>query len=119
MDEIFGAENFLALIAFQKGTFASSKLLPVLFDYVIWYSRDHERVKYRQLFEATPAEDIREGFRYVSDKGITGHKRMMSSVEVSGELSLAPGSVRFRSDNLVSQGFRQFTTVPFEFEGKT
>lgn len=51
MDEVFGPENFVAIIAFQKGTFASSKLLPVLFDYIIWYSRDLEHVKYRHLFE--------------------------------------------------------------------
>lgn len=119
MDEIFGADNFIAIIAFQKGTFASSKLLPILFDYIIWYARDSEKVKYRHLFEPIPADAIREGFRYVSEGGINGRKRMMSSAEVSDESSLSAGSLRFRSDNLVSQGFRQFTTVPFEFEGKT
>ncbi len=36
MDELLGAENFCGIIVYQKTTFASSNLLPQLFDYIVW-----------------------------------------------------------------------------------
>lgn len=40
--------------------------------------------------------------------------------EEIGDPSLIPSGARiYRLDNLTSQGYRQFTTIPFEFEGKT
>ena len=50
MDEVFGSANFVSLISFKKTTSASATLLGSVHDYILWYARDHERVKYRQLF---------------------------------------------------------------------
>ncbi len=41
MDEIFGAENFCALIPFRKKTMPlGSKLLESINDYILWYAKD-------------------------------------------------------------------------------
>ena len=50
MDEVMGSENYCGLICFQKTTGASGELIGTVSDYLLWYSRDIETVKYRQLF---------------------------------------------------------------------
>src|SRR5437016_3425536 len=48
MDEVFGAENFVSVITFKKTTSASSELLPSVSDYLLWYARERDRVRFRQ-----------------------------------------------------------------------
>ncbi len=55
MDEVFGDENFCGLIQFQKTTGAGSPslgtdVLASVADYLLWYAKSKERVKYRQLY---------------------------------------------------------------------
>src|SRR5947209_9308606 len=55
MDEVFGAENFCAAIVVTKTYGMSSptarvNVLSTICDYVLWYAKDIERVKYRQLY---------------------------------------------------------------------
>src|SRR5437868_3912571 len=40
MDEVFGAKNFVALIAFSKTTGFSGSTLSSIADYIVWYARD-------------------------------------------------------------------------------
>src|SRR5581483_2531190 len=49
MDEIFGAENFVAVVAFKKTGYQASDLLPSNFDYLLWYGHEKDKLKYRQL----------------------------------------------------------------------
>ncbi|HYR12381.1 MAG TPA: DNA methyltransferase, partial [Longimicrobium sp.] len=52
MDEVFGADNFVALIAFTKGAtgLGASDRLPARLDYILWYSRTSGEQKFRQLY---------------------------------------------------------------------
>ena len=50
MDEVFGGENFCGVIAFKKAGSQTSDLLDEYVDFLLWYARDRERVKYRQLY---------------------------------------------------------------------
>jgi adenine-specific DNA-methyltransferase len=50
LDEVFGAENFVGLITFRKTSGATGDFLGGVADYVVWYARDRERAKYRQLY---------------------------------------------------------------------
>ncbi len=52
MDEVFGAENVVATIAFEKTGAQTSALLSSSADYIIWYARDRSQTKYRQIFLA-------------------------------------------------------------------
>jgi adenine-specific DNA-methyltransferase len=51
MDGIFGAENFVAIITFKKTTGQTSKFLTGSCDYILWYAKDSERLKYREIFK--------------------------------------------------------------------
>lgn len=55
MDEVFGSENFVSLITFKKtsavGSFAGgTNVVPSTCDYIVWYARNRELIKYRQLY---------------------------------------------------------------------
>ncbi len=50
MDEVFGAENRVALIPFSKGGTRTSRLLPQIADYLLWYARDESSVRFHQLY---------------------------------------------------------------------
>jgi adenine-specific DNA-methyltransferase len=47
MDEVFGTSNFVCVIAFKKTGYQASDLLPSNFDYLLWYAKEKERIKYR------------------------------------------------------------------------
>src|SRR5574337_1128261 len=70
MDEIFEAKNFRAVIPFRKTGRLKRKHLDSVFDFLIWYAKDIEQVKYRQLFsEKEPGEPRARGYRYVVRNG--------------------------------------------------
>ena len=50
MDEVFGAENFIALIPFQTTTGLQSRYLKGVYDLLIWYARAKKDMKYKQLY---------------------------------------------------------------------
>ena len=57
MDEVFGGENFVSLIPFSKSSSTNSPsaktlVLSSTVDYIVWYTKMIESIKYRQLFKA-------------------------------------------------------------------
>ena len=50
MDEVFGSENFVREIIFTKTTGLAQTLLNSVNDYVLWYAKNRETVKYCQVF---------------------------------------------------------------------
>lgn len=53
MDEIFGDKNFVAVITVKKASVMfSKKLLNSASFYILWYAKNKESIKYRQLFTA-------------------------------------------------------------------
>ncbi|MEW6087051.1 MAG: site-specific DNA-methyltransferase [bacterium] len=52
LDEIFGPVNFVSIIPFRKKTMPlGAKYLDTMNDFIIWYGKDKERLKYRQLYQ--------------------------------------------------------------------
>ena len=50
MDEVYGAENFVSEITFQKTGGQTSDYLPAIQDYVLWYGKSIEALKFRRLY---------------------------------------------------------------------
>jgi adenine-specific DNA-methyltransferase len=50
MDEVFGDENLVSLITVQKAGSTFSQYLGGIADFVLWYAKDFDRVKYRALY---------------------------------------------------------------------
>ena len=51
MDEIFGAHNIVSQITVTKTSSASSDLLAGVADYLIWYAKDIDKIKYRPIYQ--------------------------------------------------------------------
>ena len=51
MDEVFGSENFIRLISFRTTSGLSQKVLDKACDYIVWYAKNADSVKYRSLYE--------------------------------------------------------------------
>ena len=59
LDEVFGAENRIATIPYATAGSSSAKTLPSVADFLLWYAKDKEQMKYRQVYEhLTRAEKI-------------------------------------------------------------
>lgn len=71
MDEVFGSENFIVDIVFTKTGAQNGNLLKGINDYIIWYAKDVEKVKYRPLYNLRNKEDFFEdGFRKYIENGV-------------------------------------------------
>jgi len=116
MDEVFGSENFCALIAFQKTGGFSPRLLSSVYDYLLWYGKNQEQIKYRKLFRERPQSMIDAGYDWIElDKG---ERRRLTIKEIDAETPL-PKGLRFQSSILVSAGASELGSLPFAFQGKT
>ena len=117
LDEVFGHDNFTALIPFTKTAGQSSNLLPSLCDYLVWYAKDLTCVKYNPLFlDKLPGGS--GATKYTSLLLPDGTTRPATPDERNGAKDLPKGARLFRVDNLKSQGYRTGTTVAFEFRGR-
>jgi adenine-specific DNA-methyltransferase len=50
LDEVFGRENFVAVVAFRKTTPLGTKYLASVYDYLLWYAKQKGLMKFRKLF---------------------------------------------------------------------
>ena len=116
LDEVFGADNFHALITFKKTLPLGTSGLPAVSDYIIWYARDLSRMKYRQLYEPKPL-GAGTGYTWVEEEN--GARRKMSQEERADPTLLPNGARPFFADNLLSSGYTPSCFYDFEFEGRT
>ena len=56
VDEVFGEENFVITIPFQKKAYQEALSLAPVNDYVIWATKNRDALKFRPLYLPTPFE---------------------------------------------------------------
>src|SRR5581483_8398678 len=102
MDEVFGEENFVALISIAKTTSATNDMLAGVADYVVWFCRNRDTAKYRPLHRSKEiGEDGAEKYNRVRLPDLT--TRTLSSNERGAAEPLPKGARVFRQDNMTSQ----------------
>ena len=116
MDEVFGSENFCSQIIFR------TKLMPLggqtlepICDFIIWYAKDKEQVKFRNLF----IKDSPEGnprFGYVD---VDGNRRKMTAEEINDHSLLPKGARVFTLQPMRPAEYRANCDYSIEFEGRT
>jgi len=122
MDEVFGAENAVGVVCFRKTSGAGSpsggtEVLAQVADYLLWFARDREQVKYRQLYldKGLEAGDLGA---YTWLELEDGTRRPMITEERK-DLGALPNAARvFRLDNLTAQSGVDTTRYPVQFEGR-
>jgi adenine-specific DNA-methyltransferase len=113
MDEVFGADNFARLITFAKTGSMVSNELGRTSDYLVWYARDKEHLKYRQLY----SEKLPDAF-YSNVELPDGTVRKITRAEMVDPSLLPSGARVFQLVSLESSGPPGEDT-PLEFEGET
>ena len=103
LDEVFGEDNFVALIAFTKGAtgLGSTDRLPARLDYIVWYSRKPEAHKFRQPY-ALRSNGLDPNFNWVQMPD--GQFRRLTPAEKSGETPLPDGARLFGDVSLTKPG---------------
>jgi len=107
IDEIFGSKNFVALIPFKKTSGLASSKLDSVNDYLIFYAKNIDKIKYRQLFK--DAQNDISSYTWIQLP--TGEERKLTSEEKRS--GIIPEGKLFRTDNLTSQSGGQ--TTGFEY----
>jgi len=113
MDEVFGVENFAAIITYSKTTSTTGDDLSVVNDYIIWFYRNHERAEKYKLFKTKRPGEV----------GGTGYNKVLLADGTMVPLS------KFKDSDLPA-GAKICTTgdltsskppgdFPVEFKGKT
>jgi adenine-specific DNA-methyltransferase len=115
MDEIFGADNFCALINFRSMTALGQQGMASVYDYIVWYAKDRSAAKFRALYASRPIADEPEFCYQAQDDG--SYRRLSSdAVAALGAVDLKRV---FKRSELRSSGFTPSCTYPFVFEGRT
>jgi adenine-specific DNA-methyltransferase len=57
MDEMFGKNNFIRIITIQKRSPQPDKYLSGVCDYLLWYAKKFDTLKYRQLYDELEGAD--------------------------------------------------------------
>jgi adenine-specific DNA-methyltransferase len=117
-DEVFGSENFVSLIAYTTSGGFTSATLSRAGDYLLWFCKDKSRIKYHELYRKKESPIGDTDSKYDQLELPDGSRRPLTPEEKNGSEPLPPGAHVFRVDNLISSGFRQNTTVDYEFEGQ-
>jgi len=121
MDEVFGSENFVSAIVLRTTTGAGSpsggtNVLAGVHDYALWYARERQQVKYRQLYSPkSQGEGGASLYRRVRSRD--GSERPASQAELSDPYTLAAGERLFRPADLTSQSSPDTATFPVEVAG--
>lgn len=126
MDEVFGSENFVDQLIYQKTTGAGSpnelKAPASVCDYILWYAKDKTNLKFRGLF-------VKKVF---GGEGSSAYKKI--ELEDGTRMSISdwekqtrnvfdynqkpPKSKIYGLDNLTSQSGGDIGRFDIEFEGK-
>lgn len=116
MDEVFGSENFCRQIFFKKTTGQATKLLTISGDYILWYAKNKEMIKYRQLYIP---KDTKLLDSYVFIESPDGKDwRKMTIEEINDNTKIPSGWRIFSSQNLRSQGFSTNCTCEYKYKDK-
>ena len=101
MDEVFGAENFCGMISFKvTGGTKKTHGLPQITDFLIWYAKEKQIVKFRRLFIRQELDTAI--FSNIEDQG--GTRRPMTDDEK-------------QNPELVKKSNRFFFTLPMHSKG--
>ncbi len=116
IDEVFGQEGFVSQVVFRKTTGKASGALDNTCDYLLWFSKDRSRLKFRPSFEGrSHSDDMNVRFIEAQD----GHRRGMTKEEAEGTVALGDGDRAYRYNPLTSARSPQANDVrSYVFQGQ-
>ncbi|MDE0682393.1 MAG: site-specific DNA-methyltransferase [Candidatus Poribacteria bacterium] len=112
LDEVFGSENFVGEIIFKTRSTSTSKYLSSLNDFIVWYAKDREQLKFHPLFIKKELTS-----RFATAELPNG--KIVSAFSRGNPITDLPeGTNFFSSSSLASTSGGQTAILPFIFHNK-
>ena len=119
LDEAFGSENFVSVITIQKMAGLSARYLNGAADYVLWYTRNNDQAKYRQLFhQKVLGIGHGSGARYDQILSPTGERQPLPRDPEELQVKLSDGWKVFQPTTLTTFGSGGSSFFRFEYNGR-
>jgi adenine-specific DNA-methyltransferase len=115
LDEVF-PNGFVSQISFQTTSGFDSATLPTVGDFLLWYAKNPDSVRYNKVFQFQPVELGKGNARWLLLPD--GTYRGVKASEMRGEEAIPQGAKPYKPDNIQSQGASS-QPQPFEYKGKT
>jgi adenine-specific DNA-methyltransferase len=112
LDEVFGAENVVSQIAFDKTSSSSMDYLDGVSDYLLWYAKAYANAKYRPLFTLKAERTMR--FLELPD----GSRRPATRDERAGLVPPPDGARWYEVGDITSQTDSSQARYTVEFDGE-
>lgn len=117
MDEVFDSNNFISQISFRKKTMPlGSNYLEQMHDFIIWYCKDINQVKYRNLFREYDITGLQDWKWILLPNGT---KRELTNEEKKGIIKIPDGARIYRLKHPAPLGENLKNVYEYKFEGKT
>ena len=114
-DEVFGVDNFVSMIPFRKKLMPlGSKTLEQMDDFLVWYAKDKDKIKYHQLYKKT-TPDIKGRWTGVYEGGKL--RRFTAEERKDYDSTLASKKV-FATVSQWAPSYSEANVYEFEFEGE-
>ncbi|MBW2062468.1 MAG: site-specific DNA-methyltransferase [Deltaproteobacteria bacterium] len=113
LDETFGQNNFVSLIAIKKGLGYSLNFIPSVYDYILVYAKDKEKLKYRKPYIYDEEENFTT-FAWIELED--GKKRRLLKKDFKDGKLVTKGKL-FQTSTLMSKG-AAFEDQAYNFEKK-
>jgi len=119
MDEVFGANNFIAQISFRKKTMPlGAQGLEQMNDYILWYAKNSKQLKCKDIYREKYLDDIlkSQDWKWVELKD--GTRRELSDNELAGRSHLPANARIYRLKHPNPIGENVKNKYDYEFEGR-
>lgn len=114
LSEIFGSENFISQISFKTSPGDTTKYLPPCLDYIIWFAKRKENLKFRKLFLSKEAgEGAGNSFDWIELS--SGECRALTKSEKNNIASIPNGRL-FRWADPRRKGNSESAQFNYEFD---
>ncbi len=117
LDEVFGAENAVATIAYKSAVGAGAKYLDTVATYILFYAKNLEALKFHKLYRVLELGDP-GATRYLLAESPAGEVRRLSLEEQADPSKVPTGWRPYFKQGLTSRTGGDSTSFPVEFDGQ-
>jgi adenine-specific DNA-methyltransferase len=114
MDEVFGSDNFITQLIFKKTGSMSGSFISGIADTILWYGKNKDLTKFRELKIERPKESADSGFPMIELED--GTNRRLTKNEFEGVDNIPKGR-RFQTSPVMSAGASK-EEIPLEYQGQ-
>lgn len=116
LDEVFGTNNFIALIPFRKKTMPlGATYIEQMQDFILWYGKEKGSTKYHQLYTK---QNVEGDFHWQWFETAEGEFKKMTKEENNAHTLLPEFSKIYRLVSMWPPSFSETSVFPVEFNGE-